>query len=106
IYYLMYFFVSRAKHFSHLKLYWSVYKQNFDSFAQYNVHYAKRFSVKWLFLMTRAKYWVSNSRLPLWIPKPSKTIYLQTWHGTPLKKLATDMDEVHMPGTNTETYKK
>src|SRR5699024_4667092 len=40
------------------------------------------------------------------IPKPSKTIYLQTWHGTPLKKLATDMDEVHMPGTNTEKYKK
>src|SRR5699024_6090786 len=34
------------------------------------------------------------------------TIYLQTWHGTPLKKLATDMDEVHMPGTNTEKYKK
>jgi len=95
-----------AEHYPHLKLYWSVDKQNFDSFAQYNVHYAKRFSVKWLFLMTRAKYWVSNSRLPLWIPKPSKTIYLQTWHGTPLKKLATDMDEVHMPGTNTEKYKK
>src|SRR5690625_855963 len=56
--------------------------------------------------MTRAKYCVSNSRLPLWIPKPSKTTYLQTWHGTPLKKLAADMDEVHMPGTNTEKYKR
>ncbi|MCY7916892.1 CDP-glycerol glycerophosphotransferase family protein [Bacillus vallismortis] len=25
------------------------------------------------------------------------TAYLQTWHGTPLKKLANDMDEVHIP---------
>src|SRR5699024_10775827 len=60
----------------------------------------------WMFLMNRAKYWITNSRLPLWIPKPEKTIYLQTWHGTPLKKLAVDMDEVHMPGTNTDKYKK
>lgn len=94
------------QHYPQLKLYWSVDKQNFASFKQYNVQYAKRFSIKWLFLMTRAKYWVSNSRLPLWIPKPNNTIYLQTWHGTPLKKLATDMNEVHMPGTNTEKYKR
>ncbi|WP_458117612.1 CDP-glycerol glycerophosphotransferase family protein [Bacillus sp. PK6-026] len=32
--------------------------------------------------------------------------YLQTWHGTPLKKLANDMDEVHIPGTTTEKYKQ
>lgn len=93
-------------HYPHLKLYWSVDKQHVDSFEQFNILFAKRFSVKWLFLMTRAKYWVSNSRLPLWITKPKNTIYLQTWHGTPLKKLATDMDEVHMPGTDTEKYKE
>src|SRR5699024_8073160 len=92
--------------YPHLKLYWSVDKQHVDSFEQFNILFAKRFSVKWLFLMTRAKYWVSNSRLPLWITKPKNTIYLQTWHGTPLKKLATDMDEVHMPGTDTEKYKE
>lgn len=56
--------------------------------------------------MARAEYWVFNTRLPLWIPKPKHTIYLQTWHGTPLKKLANDMEEVHMPGTNTEKYKR
>ena len=48
--------------------------------------------------MARAKYWVTNSRLPLWIPKPQKPIYVQTWHGTPLKRLAADIEEVHMPG--------
>ncbi|GAJ57398.1 hypothetical protein B23_0587 [Geobacillus thermoleovorans B23] len=56
--------------------------------------------------MARARFWVTNCRLPLWIPKPSHTIYLQTWHGTPLKKLAHDIEEVHMPGTDTEKYKR
>ena len=56
--------------------------------------------------MPRAKYWVSNSRMPNWIKKPKHTIYLQTWHGTPLKKLGADIEEVHMPGTTTEKYKE
>jgi CDP-glycerol glycerophosphotransferase len=87
------------------KLIWSVDKRYADDFKQKNLPYIERFSVKWLFHMARARYWVSNSRLPLWIPKPAHTIYLQTWHGTPLKKLAMDMEEVHMPGTSTEKYK-
>jgi CDP-glycerol glycerophosphotransferase len=44
--------------------------------------------------------------LPLWIRKSNNTVYVQTWHGTPLKRLALDMDEVHMPGTNAADYKK
>ena len=88
------------------KMYWSSERKSIQKFQQLNLPYARRFSIKWMFKMNRAKYWVTNSRLPLWIPKPEKTIYLQTWHGTPLKKLAADMDEVHMPGTNTNKYKK
>lgn len=88
------------------KMFWSVERNSINKFKDYDVQTLHRFSVRWLILMNRAKYWVSNSRLPLWIPKPNKTIYIQTWHGTPLKKLALDMDEVHMPGTNTQQYKK
>lgn len=88
------------------KMYWSADRKNIRQFKQSDVRVIRRFSIKWLFLMNRAKYWVTNSRLPLWIPKPRKTIYLQTWHGTPLKRLAADMDEVHMPGTDTEQYKQ
>lgn len=86
-------------------MYWSADKRYLDNFTDKDILYAERFSLKWLFLMARARYWVSNSRLPLWIPKPSHTTYLQTWHGTPLKRLAADMDEVHMPGTDTDRYK-
>ncbi|MEC1259392.1 CDP-glycerol glycerophosphotransferase family protein [Bacillus swezeyi] len=88
------------------KLYWSVNPEYTDIFEEKGIPYIKRFTLKWLFAMARAEYWVVNSRLPLWIPKPGHTTYLQTWHGTPLKRLAVDMEEVHMPGTNTEKYKK
>src|SRR5690606_9640361 len=70
-----------------------------------SIKHVKRFSIKWLFLMARAEFWVTNSRLPLWIPKSNHTTYVQTWHGTPLKKLAADMEEVHMPGTDIIRYK-
>ena len=32
--------------------------------------------------------------------------YIQTWHGTPLKRLANDMKVVRMPGTTTSRYKR
>ncbi|CAM3046497.1 CDP-glycerol glycerophosphotransferase family protein [Sporolactobacillus spathodeae] len=87
------------------QLLWSASPKYTEIFEAHGVPYVKRFSLKWLYLMTRANYWVTNVRLPLWMAKPAHTIYLQTWHGTPLKRLAMDMEEVHMPGTNAEKYK-
>lgn len=94
------------EHHPEYQLYWSVDPRFEKGFIDKGIPYARRFSIKWLFLMARAKFWVVNSRMPLWIPKPKGTIYLQTWHGTPLKKLAQDMKEVLMPGTTTEKYKQ
>jgi len=94
------------EHHPEYNLIWSVNPSYTDIFEEKNVPYIHRFTLKWLFAMARAEYWVVNSRLPLWIPKPKHTTYVQTWHGTPLKRLAVDMEEVHMPGTNTEKYKQ
>lgn len=91
---------------SNHEMIWSVSRGSVQTFKQLKIPYVRRFTLKWLFTMNRASYWVTNSRLPLWIPKPSRTIYLQTWHGSPLKRLAADMEEVLMPGTNTEQYKR
>lgn len=85
---------------------WSVDKNYEHEFIRQGLNYSNRFTLSWLWKMATAKYWVTNSRLPLWLPKPNKTIYIQTWHGTPLKRLANDMDVVRMPGTTTEKYKK
>ncbi|AAU25260.1 MULTISPECIES: CDP-glycerol glycerophosphotransferase family protein [Bacillus] len=94
------------EHHPEYNLIWSVNPSYTEIFEEKNVPYIHRFTLKWLFAMARAEYWVVNSRLPLWIPKPKHTTYVQTWHGTPLKRLAVDMEEVHMPGTNTEKYKQ
>ena len=85
-------------------LIWSVNKRNVKHFEENDVPYVKRLSFKWFLIMARAKYWVSNSRMPNWVKKPNHTIYLQTWHGTPLKKLVADMEEVKMPGVNKDEY--
>ncbi|MEC2181877.1 CDP-glycerol glycerophosphotransferase family protein [Bacillus spizizenii] len=85
---------------------WSIDRKYEHEFNRQGLKYSNRFTLSWLWKMATAKYWVTNSRLPLWLPKPKKTIYIQTWHGTPLKRLANDMDVVRMPGTTTEKYKK
>ncbi|WP_066190668.1 CDP-glycerol:glycerophosphate glycerophosphotransferase [Gracilibacillus timonensis] len=87
------------------QLYWSADKQSLSVFEKHQLQTLTRFSWKWLWTMSRADYWVINSRLPNWMTKSAKTKYLQTWHGTPLKKLGLDLDDVHMPGTNPEQYK-
>ncbi|GGH76628.1 CDP-glycerol glycerophosphotransferase (TagB/SpsB family) [Pullulanibacillus pueri] len=86
-------------------LVWSVDAGYLQFFKDKNIPYVKRFSLQWLLSMTRARYWITNSRLPLLLPKPSHTTYIQTWHGTPLKRLASDMEEVHMAGMTTQKYK-
>lgn len=55
----------------------------------------KRFGLRYYYYMNRSKYWVNNMRQPLSIPRRPETIMLSTWHGTPLKRLVFDMDDVH-----------
>lgn len=86
-------------------LYWSAHRKYLSLFERDGAPYVRRFSFRWIWLMARSPYWVINSRMPVWLPKPAGVKIVQTWHGTPLKKLAADMEEVHMPGTQTETYK-
>lgn len=94
------------EHHPDFQMVWSVNADAAGLFAEKGIPHVKRFSIRWFYLLARARYWVTNSRMPLWIPKPKHTVYVQTWHGTPLKRLAGDMEEVHMPGTTTEAYKE
>lgn len=48
--------------------------------------------------LMRAGIWIFDSRQPLYFIKKKKVDYIQTWHGTPLKKLALDMDKMDMGG--------
>jgi CDP-glycerol glycerophosphotransferase len=93
------------QNFPNYQLLWSIDRREVNRFKNKEFKMVKRLSFSWLLKMARAKYWVTNSRLPIWLPKPKHTTYLQTWHGTPLKRLAADIKQVHMPGTDTQKYK-
>lgn len=52
--------------------------------------------LKYFYYMSIAKTWVFDCRQPDFLIKKKNAAYIQTWHGTPLKKLALDMDSVSM----------
>lgn len=64
------------KHFS---------KSNRTKIVEYNSNAYKK-------AYAGAKYWVSNSRLPEYLSKKKGQVYIQTWHGTPFKKLGFDIE--------------
>ena len=49
-------------------------------------------SFSYFFHLARAKVWIFNCKMPVYLYKKKNQIYLQTWHGTPLKKLGHDID--------------
>lgn len=66
----------------------------------------KRLRIRYFYYMIRAKFWVMDSRQPTYLKKKKGNVYIQTWHGTPLKKLGLDMSFVNMSGDNDiENYK-
>lgn len=54
----------------------------------------KRLSPRYFYYLARSKYMVFNGRQPVFFRKREGNVFLETWHGTPLKKLAFDMEDV------------
>ncbi len=51
--------------------------------------------VEWHEAVASSRYIVTNHRLGDWFHRHPDQIVLQTWHGTPLKKIGRDVKEVH-----------
>ena len=67
----------------------------------------KNARLKYYFVMARAGIWVSDTRFQNYMIKRRKTLYIQTWHGTPLKKLGLDLTSLHMAGGGSlEEYRR
>lgn len=67
---------------------------NNDVKLPYEGKTVKRFSLSYAYYLARCKYHVFNVRQPRWFRKREGEVFLETWHGTPLKKLVFDQDEV------------
>ncbi len=66
--------------------------KKYEFLKQYrNVTLVKKGSQKYYEVMATAKYRVTNSTNPKTTPVRKGQIYIQTWHGTPLKRLGCDI---------------
>jgi len=50
-----------------------------------------RLSLSYFYHLARSKYFVLNQPLPGFVKLKKNQIFVQTWHGTPLKKIAADV---------------
>ena len=70
-----------------------------------NAKVVKRSFFKFLYYTLRSGAWVFDSRHLYYLRKHKNTKYIQTWHGTPLKKLGLDMEFIDMSGNqDIESY--
>ncbi|RIO09461.1 bifunctional glycosyltransferase/CDP-glycerol:glycerophosphate glycerophosphotransferase [Mammaliicoccus sciuri] len=72
-------------------------------FQKKNVKIISRFSWSYFYYVTISKYFILNMRQPKWLEKKKNQIILSTWHGTPLKKLVFDMENIT---SASKTYKR
>jgi CDP-glycerol glycerophosphotransferase len=63
--------------------------------ADPNTRVVKRHSPAFYYYLARAGYWVSNQNFPYYVTRRRGAVYLQTWHGTPLKRMLHDLGQVH-----------
>lgn len=71
---------------------WSLNKNMI--FKDSNTKRVRRLSPQYYYYLARAEYWVNNQNFPTYIKKRKGTTYIQTWHGTPLKKMLFDIKNV------------
>ncbi len=74
------------------KFIWVINKNKVD--IPYPHVKVKRFSIRYAYYLSRSKYYIFNGRQPDWIKKKKGNVFLETWHGTPLKRLVYDQENI------------
>lgn len=74
-----------------LKYVWAIKNHKQKNIQIEGAKVIEYFSIPYFYYLARAKYWVVNCKLPTYVLKKDNQVYLQTWHGTPLKRLAHDI---------------
>jgi len=81
------------KNFTHI---WALNDQDNPYAQKYkglkNVRFVKVHSEEYIKYLTKAKYLINNVTFPTYFQKKDGQVYINTWHGTPLKTLGKDME--------------
>lgn len=85
-------YLMQYSEFSEYRFIWAIKHHKKKNITIPNAKIIEYFSISYFYYLARSKYWIVNCKLPNYVLKKSNQIYLQTWHGTPLKKLAHDIE--------------
>ncbi len=85
---------------------WSMAKTHGNNIP-YKHKTVKRLGLRYGYYLARSKFFVFNTK-QAWMRKREGQVFLETWHGTPLKKLAFDMEDNFSasPGYKKHIYSK
>ena len=86
-----------------LEFFWTVKKGVAAPAGSIGLKYGSR---EWLNILATAKYLINNSAFPWYFKKVSGQVYLQTWHGTPLKRLVRDIEAGKVSAQYLSTMRK
>lgn len=81
----------REERFKDYKFIWFVKHHKSKNLDIPGAKIVEYFSFPYFYYMSKAKYWIINCKMPTYICKKEEQVYLQTWHGTPLKRLGHDI---------------
>lgn len=89
----VYEYMIRQKEFSDWKFIWAFAddEQHKDLEKNPNTTVIKQQKMEYEHAMASAKYWITNYRIPDYIWPKENQVYVQCWHGTPLKRLGYDL---------------
>lgn len=105
--YTIFCFLIERKEGEHYEHVWSIedFEDNkaiLSEYEQYsNVRFVKRESDEYIEALTTAKYLINNSTFPTYFTKKEAQIYINTWHGIPLKTLGYDLPKGNIEVSNT-----
>ncbi|MFD7992333.1 bifunctional glycosyltransferase/CDP-glycerol:glycerophosphate glycerophosphotransferase [Streptomyces mexicanus] len=74
---------------------WSYAGQRPDGFPK-DVQLVRRWSWGYLRALAQAEFWIDNQGYPLRLTKRPETTYIQTWHGSALKRMGFDEPGLRM----------
>ena len=77
------------------KCIWVANNSDLASRIDGNCTTVKRLSFRYYYYILRAKYWVKDTRQPVWWFKAKEQRYISTWMGTPMQKLFLDKQAFH-----------
>lgn len=82
-------YMKTQRKYDNYKIYWAF--QNPEQFEIEGAEKIKSDTIKYFVIALKAKYWITNSAIERGLKfKNKNTIYINTWHGTPIKKMGKD----------------